>query len=202
MTPYSAAAGTMLSLCLMAAECLAGPKVDRVRLAVTPAEIEDFLLTDQNGRPFRLGELRSRGTLVFFGFTHCPGVCPATMFQLRELVERQKQHGSVVPTVVMISVDGERDTPAAMKSYLEPMSPAFIGLTGDSRDVHRIAKRFSAVFFKGLPGDASGSYQVEHTSQVYFLDSENRLRATFFEASVDEMAAAVNRLLVDSAGGT
>ncbi|MGH8203992.1 MAG: SCO family protein, partial [Steroidobacteraceae bacterium] len=86
--------------------------------------------------------------------------------------------------------------------YLEPISPAFIGLTGDPRDVRRIAKGFSAVFFKGLPGDASGSYQVEHTSQVYFLDSANRLRATFFEASVDEMAATVDRLLVNWAGET
>ena len=74
--------------------------------------------------------LRERGTLVFFGFTHWPGVCPATMFRLKEFLKRQKR-GAVVPTIVMISVDGERDSPAAMMSYLEPLSSAFIGLTGD-----------------------------------------------------------------------
>ena len=88
-----------------------------------------------------------------------------------------------------------------MKSYLEPLSPALIGLTGDPRDDRRIAKGFSAVFFEVLPRNASGNYQVEHTSHVFLLDSENRLRATFFDAAVDEMAATIDRVLEESVGG-
>ncbi len=99
----------------------------------------------------------------------------------------------------MISVDGDRDTPAVMKAYLAPLSPDFIGLTGDTRSVRKIAANFSAVFFKGLPADNSGQYLVDHTSQVYLVDTQGRLRATFFDASVEQMlqstqdVAATNR---------
>jgi len=166
-----------------------------VQVVADPAVLEDFLLTDQEGRPFHFSDLRGHGALVFFGFTHCPGICPTTMFKLRELVQRQEQHHGVVPEVVMISVDGDRDSPAALKSYLVPLSPAFIGLTGNPRDVRGIARNFSAVFFKGLPGDDTGNYQVEHTSQVYLVDENGRLRATFFDASVDDMALAIQAIL-------
>ena len=93
-----------------------------------------------------------------------------------------------MPTVVMISVDGERDSPAAMKSYLEPLSPTFIGLTGDPRTsencegiFRRLLQRSARRRIRQLPGRAH--------EPVYLLDNESRLRATFFDATVDEMAA-------------
>jgi protein SCO1/2 len=94
----------------------------------------------------------------------------------------------------MISVDGERDAPAAMKAYLDALSADFIGLTGEPRTVRQIAEGFSAVFFKGLPAGQSGHYVVDHTSQVYLADAEGRLRATFFDASVEQMARTIEEL--------
>jgi protein SCO1/2 len=99
-----------------------------------------------------------------------------------------------VPAVIMISVDGDRDTPAALKAYLAPLSKDFIGLTGDPRTVRALAGNFSAVFFKGLPADNSGRYLVEHTSQVYLVDAQGRLHATFFDASVERMSQTVRSL--------
>ncbi len=99
-----------------------------------------------------------------------------------------------MPAVIMISVDGDRDTPAALKAYLAPLSKDFIGLTGDPRTVRGIAANFSAVFFKGLPADNSGNYLVEHTSQVYLVDAQGRLHATFFDASVERMSRTVRSL--------
>jgi protein SCO1 len=92
-------------------------------------------------------------------------------------------------------VDGERDTPAVMKAFLEPLGPGFLGLTGDPRIVRDIATDFSAVFFKGMPTDAAGGYDVEHTSQVYLVDREGRLRATFYNAPVGDMVAVTRGVL-------
>ncbi len=174
---------------------LAASTGEHVQVSSTQAAVKDFLLTDQDGRPFQLSSLQGQGALIFFGFTHCPSICPATMFKLRELLRLQVQRRGIIPRVVMISVDGERDTPAALKSYLEPLSPDFIGLTGSPKVVRGIAQEFSAVFFKGLPSDDSGNYAVDHTSQVYLLDGEGRLRATFSDATVAEMSESLKRIL-------
>jgi protein SCO1/2 len=89
--------------------------------------------------------------------------------------------------IVMISVDGERDTPAVMRAYLAPISKDFIGLTGDPKRVLEIARQFQAIFFKGPPLNAAGDYNMQHTSQIYLVDAGGRLRATFFEPPVETL---------------
>ena len=91
---------------------------------------------------------------------------------------------------ILISVDGKRDTPEAMARFLKQFSPTIIGLTGDPETVERVATDFKAVFFKGMPTDTQGGYDVEHTPQVYLVDRAGRLRATFYSASVDAMVDA------------
>jgi len=152
--------------------------------------IDDFELTDQDGMPFRFSQLRGKPALVFFGFTHCPDVCPATLAKL-VLVTHAADPKADSATLVMISVDGDRDTPAAMKAYLAQLSPRCIGLTGDPHAVRQIAAQFPAVFFKGLPEKPGGPYAVEHTSQVYLIDRRGRLRATFLNESIDAMRRAI-----------
>jgi protein SCO1/2 len=161
---------------------------ERVVKADPPKLIADFELTDQNGRPFRLSQLKGRPVLVFFGFTNCPLACPTAMAQLASLT------GGTNPAVrearvLMISTDGSRDTPAVMKKYLARLSPEFIGLTGPPSEVGKIAAQFTAVFFRGRAADKSGSYLVDHTTQIYLLDRAGRLRATFFDAPVDTLAS-------------
>ncbi len=98
---------------------------------------------------------------------------------------------------MLISVDGDRDTPARLRKYLEPLSPDFIGLTGDPKATARIAAQFSAVFFKEPPGK-DGSYNVMHSSQVYVVDKAGRLRASFVDASIEDMATITSLLIQES----
>jgi protein SCO1/2 len=110
------------------------------------------------------------------------------------------RHLGVPPSdlrVVLMSVDGERDTPAAMKTFLEPFGPGFIGLTGAPRDVRRVADGYQAVFFKGMPRPAGG-YDVEHTSQVYLIDRQGQLRAAFQGAGSDEIALGVRTVIQET----
>lgn len=169
---------------------------ERVQYAAIPKRISDFTLTDHAAKPFTSRDLLGRTSLVFFGFTNCQSVCPPTMTRLRQ-VARALAGESAPFANVLVSVDAERDTPAAMARFLEPFMPGFVGLTGDAAVVRGLAGDFSAVFFKGMPTDTKGGYNVEHTPQVYLVDREGRLRATFYNASVEAMVDAARRVMRD-----
>jgi protein SCO1/2 len=194
--------GVLLSALVLVAQLLLAapdslPSYDRVQILDPGRSISDAELTDQDGRPFRLSELRGRVALVFFGFTHCPDVCPMAMQRLRQLEESGDVDMAGV-AIVMISVDGERDSPAAMKSYLAQFSPRFIGLTGEPATVKPIAAEFSAAFFKGSETE-TGDYMVSHSPQVFAMDTDGLLRAEFYGAPIEAMAG-MTRALLDMAG--
>lgn len=172
----------------------ATPAPDRTLLATPPRAVADFELTSHQGKPLRLSQLQGAPVLVFFGFSHCPSVCPAALQQLREL---EKNHVASLgrTRIAIISVDGERDTPAVMASWLRGVSPNFIGLTGASAKVQPIAASFSAVFYKQAT-TASG-YDVQHSSQIFLVDADGRLRATFFNAPVKTMAEVTASVLAE-----
>jgi len=174
------------------------PTLERVTVVAAPKMIADFSLTDQNGKARTLASFRGAPTLVFFGFTHCPDVCPTALTKLKLL---QGSNGGALKRVqvVMISVDGERDTPAVLKRYMSSISPAFIGLTGQPRAVSDIAARFAAVAYKEQ-ADNQGNYGYFHSGQVFALDKSGQLRASFFDASVENMAT-ISRLLLDETSG-
>jgi protein SCO1/2 len=188
--------GVLLAMVALLATTLTWSATGRVVEASPPRVIADFELTDQHGRPFRLHTLRGSPVLLFFGFTHCPDICPMTLGQL-QMIAGSPDKAVGETRIVMISVDGDRDKPADLKRYLEPASPDFIGLTGDPRRVRDIAGRFSAVFFKSMSKDSAGRYLMDHTSQVYLLDRQGRLRSTFFNATVDEIAEATRRVALE-----
>jgi protein SCO1 len=171
---------------LFASAASAAPAPERTLLVDPPRAIADFQLTEQSGKAVKLTDLRGTPLLVFFGFTHCSTACPVALHQLRQL-ERMHKAELGKTRIVIISVDGERDTPDAMKQWLKPMSEKFIGLTGPPARVHNVAATFSAAFFK-QPGASATDYQVEHTSQIFLVDSQGRLRATFFNAPLATMA--------------
>lgn len=170
------------------------PSYDRVRVLETPKPIGDAALTDQNGASFKLTDLRGKVAFVLFGFTNCPDACPLSMERLREL-----QHSGLVAAddvaYVMVSVDGERDTPAAMKAFLAKYSSEFIGLTAEPSRVTPIAAQFSAMFFKGARNPHDGHYDVAHSPQIFVLDRAGRVRAEVYSASLEAMAGVANALL-------
>jgi len=178
-----------------AGERAALPALDRVYVSPAPAAVADFTLTDQSGKPRSFSSLKGQPALVFFGFTYCPNVCPTTLGRLKLLHEARG--GALKDArVVLVSVDGERDTPARLESWLAPLSPDFIGLTGDPKATATIAARFAAVFFKEPPGK-DGTYNVMHSTQVFAVDKAGRLRATFADASIEDMATITAILLAE-----
>lgn len=159
---------------------------ERTLLASPPRALSDFRLTTHEGKELEFSQLRGAPVLVFFGFSHCPTICPAALQQLKQL-ERNHKKELGKARIVVISVDGERDTPEAMKAWLAPISPTFIGLTGPSTKVREIAQQFSAAFYK-TAGKTPAEYLVEHNSQVFLVDAQGKLHATFFNAPIATMA--------------
>jgi protein SCO1 len=139
-----------------------------------PRNIEPFTLTDHTGAPFSLEQLRGRPSLVFFGFTHCPHVCPTT---LAKLVQVKRDSGIRDLRVILVTVDPERDTPAALATYLGNFDPEFVGLTGDQRVIEALAKDLSVAMARTeLPG---GTYTMDHTAAVFLVDARGALVAVF-----------------------
>src|SRR5579863_642056 len=136
--------------------------------------IADFHLTDNEGKPFSLRDLQGKPTLVFFGFTHCPDVCPTTLAKLAQL---KKVAALPDVRVVFVSVDPQRDTPAAMGLYAHAFDPDFIGVTGDPAAITKLTSRFGiAVSRVELPG---GDYTMDHSAAVFLLDTHGRIVAIF-----------------------
>jgi protein SCO1/2 len=181
---------------LASAAAVASPAPERTLLAEPPRAITDVQLTDQSGKAVKLADFRGAPVLMFFGFTHCSTACPAALHQLRQL---ERQHGAELgkTRIVIVSVDGERDTPAAMQTWLRPLSANFIGLTGAPVRVQNMAAQFSAAFYK-LPGRSAGEYSMEHNSQIFLLDAQGRLRATFFNAPLASMAKVTKGIAEES----
>jgi protein SCO1/2 len=131
--------------------------------------IEDFNLIDTSGRPFSPAQLQGRPSLVFFGFTHCPDVCPGTLAKLAQV----KKAGAVPGLqVLLVSIDPQRDTPSVLAQYVHAFDPQFIGLTGDAQAIRKLAADFGVALARvELPG---GDYTMDHSAAVFLLDARAR----------------------------
>jgi protein SCO1/2 len=168
------------------------PQLDRVMLVDPPRAIDDFELTDQNGAPYSSTRLRGQPVLVFFGYAHCPDVCPAALAKLK-LVHESHDEAVRRAQIVFVSVDGERDTPAVLKEYLARLSSDFIGLTGDPDVVRGIAEGFHVAFYKDQPRPDAG-YEVQHSGQIYLIDAAGNLRAELYDPLIDTIETIVRAL--------
>jgi protein SCO1/2 len=191
------AAAALVAVSLTAPVTAEIPAFDRVRVLPQPRPIADAVLTDQNGLEFRLGDLHGRVAFVLFGFTNCPDVCPLAMERMRQLHDSELLDPASV-AYVMVSVDGERDTPAAMKAFVAEYSDGFVGLTAAPSDVKPIAAQFSAAFFKDGHAGHDGGYDVSHSPQVFVLDPSGELRAELYSASIEAMAGVADALLTEA----
>ena len=171
-------AGLALVLAVLTASCdrLAPSNVPSFKgIDITGAEYaRTFELPDQNGKLRTLADFKGKVTVVFFGFTQCPDVCPST---LAELSQVKKQLGAAGQDVqgIFISVDPKRDTPALLKAYVESFDPGFVALRGTPEQTTATAKEFK-VFFAQVPGKTEGSYSVDHTAGSYVFDRQGKVR--------------------------
>ena len=139
-----------------------------------PRQLNDFALTDQTGKLMRLSDLRGRVALVFFGYTHCPDVCPIAVAKYTQVKAALGNDANRI-AFVFISVDGKRDTPEVLAQWLGAFDPTFIGLTGDEATVLDIGKDFLTTFIRDPQTGL-----VEHSSRMFVVDGLSRLRITYF----------------------
>lgn len=131
-------------------------------------------LTDQDGQPRTLGQPGDKWSLVFFGYTFCPDICPTTLAELRQLSSLLPPQTRDRLQVVMVSVDPHRDTPAQLKQYLGYFDPGYIGLTGDLADIQKLAGTVGIPF---IPGDTSReNYTVDHSGNLVLLAPDGTQR--------------------------
>ena len=163
-------------------------------MSIEPRAPGDLAMTNQDGKPARLGDFTGSPVLVFFGFTHCPEVCPATLQKLA-LIKRTRAKQLAGLRIVLVSVDGERDTPEVLKAFLARFSKDFTGLTAPPAEVRNLALGFSAPFFKDPPQD--GAYLVQHSARVYALDKLGRLRAEIYDVNAEAVTGLGAALLAE-----
>jgi len=131
-------------------------------------------LTDHTGKARRLEDFRGKAVVVFFGFTHCPDVCPTTLADAAQAMRQLGPDADRVQ-VLFVSVDPERDTQEALAKYVPAFDARFLGLRGDLEATRRATKEFK-VYFEKRPGKAPDEYSVDHSAQSYVLDPQGRLR--------------------------
>ena len=130
-------------------------------------------LTDHNGRPRTLADFRGKVVTVFFGFTHCPDVCPTTLAELAQVMKELGADANQLQ-VLFVTVDPERDTQKLLAQYVPSFHPGFIGFYGDRDATARATKEFK-IYYNQQPAK-SGSYSVDHSAGTFILDREGRLR--------------------------
>jgi len=152
-----------------------------------------FELTDHNGKPFSSTALAGQPYAIFFGFTHCPDVCPTTLLEMSNNLRSLGSDGDRLK-VVFVTVDPERDTPAHLRDYLSSFDPRIVGLTGSESQIAAAAKGWNAFYNKIPEGD--GTYTIAHSAYVYLMSRDNRLVGTLgFQESQAEQLAKLRRLL-------
>ena len=152
-------------------------------------------LTNQHGERVRLGDLAGNAVMLFFGYTFCPDICPATLARMRSVKAALPSEDSARFVGVLVSVDPARDTPERLGEYVEFFDSGFIGLTGGEDELQSVARRYGAQFEipEGQPED---SYLVNHSTIGYLIDPAGQVRALYFgEEPIEEMAADVQEVL-------
>ncbi|MBR0909179.1 MULTISPECIES: SCO family protein [Bradyrhizobium] len=152
-----------------------------------------FQLTDQHGKAVTDKNLKGKPTLIFFGYTHCPDVCPTSLFEISEVLRAMGKDADKV-NAVFISVDPERDTPATMKDYLSSFDPHLEGLSGDPAETAKVITSYR-VYAKKVP-TKDGDYTMDHTALIYLMDRDGRFVSPFnMKRTPEEAAADLKRYL-------
>ncbi len=133
-----------------------------------------FTLTDHNGQVRTLEDFKGKAVVMFFGFTHCPDVCPTTMAEMAGVMQELGKDADRVQ-VLFVTVDPERDTPELLAQYVPAFDARFLGLVGTPEQTEQIAKDFK-VFYQKVPGKQAGTYSMDHTAGSYVFDPKGNLR--------------------------
>ena len=155
-----------------------------------------FQLSNDEGKTVTAADYRGKVTLLYFGYTHCPDVCPLTLAHLHAVLQKLGKPADNV-RILFVSVDPTRDTPAVMHDYVRAFDPRAIGLTGSPTDIEALTKRYRAAFTRE-PGAADGSYEVSHSSGIYIFDENGKARLLATPADPQDKIVHDLQLLLSS----
>ncbi|TXL81889.1 SCO family protein [Vineibacter terrae] len=154
-----------------------------------------FTLTDHNGKRVTEADFKGKPTLIYFGFTYCPDVCPTSLLLMQTAVEQLGKDADKNVNMLLITVDPERDTPAVLKDYVGNFGPTIVGLTGSPDDIAAAAKAFR-VYYRKVEGKDGAPYLMDHSSIFYLLDKRGRFVKHFTHQSrAEDIAAAIKPLM-------
>ncbi len=180
---------------LAACEPPGAPSASFQSIDITGANYASNLaLTDHNGTPRTLDDFKGKVTVVFFGYTQCPDVCPTTMAELAQVKQALGPDGDRLQGV-FVTVDPERDTPEVLKAYMQSFDPSFVALRGTPEQTAAVAKEFK-VFYAKVPNKDGDAYTMDHTAGSYVFDADGKVRLfTRYGTSPDALAADIRQLL-------
>ena len=152
-------------------------------------------LARDNGTNFQLSEMRENVVLLFFGYTSCPDVCPITMGELKQVLDKLGENDAKKVQVVFVTVDPGRDTPEAMQKYVDHFDKGFIGLSGSEAQLVKIWNGYG-IFRETVEGTSAAGYLVNHTARITLIDQSGNLRLSYgLETPVDDIVHDIKLLL-------
>jgi protein SCO1/2 len=166
-----------------------------------PRVIADFALLDDEGQPFSLERLQGHWSLLFFGFTHCPDVCPSALYDLsliKQNLQQTKPEVAEELQILFVSVDPDRDTPEKLKQYVEYFDPGFTGVTGPLKQLAPLTMQLGVAYRIEEHEPGSQQYNVDHSASILLMDPDGRLHGVFPaphnpEQMAIELAGAINK---------
>jgi len=164
--------------------------------------VPDFSLLDVNGDAIDQTVFDGQWSIVFFGFTHCPDVCPITLTVMKDVVAQLDKSELETPQTLFVSVDPNRDTPEVLKNYMGYFDPRFIGITGDLNGVHQMSRSLGIVTAFTAREDNPKEYDVDHTASMLLIDPQRRLRAKFSAPHTSDAIVSDFTTLMSAIGNT
>ena len=159
-----------------------------------PKPATDFTLTAHTGERVSLRDFRGRLVLLYFGYTHCPGICPTTLANVAQVLHQLNTRANQVQ-LLMISLDPERDTPDRLAAYVPHFHPTFLGLTGSAAEIAEVAPLFG-IYYEKEATTTADNYMVNHSTTLMVIDQQGIIRLIIpFSAAVQDIAADVAFLL-------
>ncbi len=159
-----------------------------------------FQLTDDHGKPVTADDYRGKVVLLFFGYTHCPDVCPLTLAHLHVAMKKLGAQADDV-RILFVSVDPARDTPAILHAYVNAFDPRAVGLTGTPRAIEKLSKRYRSAFTRE-PAGQGGNYEVTHSPATYVFDRAGRARLLSTPGTPQDALVHDLKLLLDTGAPT
>jgi len=155
----------------------------------------EFSLTRVSGETYRLSEQKGKVVLLFFGYTSCPDVCPTTMAELKQALDRLSPKNLENVQVVFVTVDPKRDTPGRIQEYVNHFNPAFIGLSGSEDTLAKVWNDYG-IFRLEVPGVSAAGYTIDHTARVTMIDQSGNMRISYgFDTPVEDVVHDLQLML-------